>query len=447
MIDGEHYPPVIRSALESLADEGHEILAAVLVGGKEKLPAEGMGSLGPFALATGDDPRATLDAAIREHRPDAVMDLSDEPVLDYRRRFELASLALWRDVPYQGADFTLSPPPRPRLAAKPSIAVIGTGKRTGKTAVAAEVARSLAGAERRPVVVAMGRGGPPEPEVLRGDQLEMTPQELMKLAEAGKHAASDYVEDAFLARVPTVGCRRCGGGLSGAVGSSNVSRGVEIANDLDSDLLVLEGSGTAIPPVHADSTILVMPSSVPEEHVAGYLGTYRLLLADYIVVTMCEEPFGSPSKISSLEKLVHGAWRPEGTEKTIPMIRTVFRPTPTDDVDGATVYVVTTAPPEAAESMRSHLEGHHGCTVSGVSHNLSDRGALGSDLDGMDDGVDMVLCEIKAAGVDVVTKRTLALGKEVVYMDNVPMAAGDMSVSEVAISAADLATERFGADG
>ena len=48
---------------------------------------------------------------------------------------------------------------------------------------------------------------------------------LVALSRSGRHAASDHLETAALVGVPTVGCRRCGGGLAGAVGSSNVARG------------------------------------------------------------------------------------------------------------------------------------------------------------------------------------------------------------------------------
>ncbi len=43
--------------------------------------------------------------------------------------------------------------------------MIGTGKRTGKTAVAGHWAGLLRAAGRDPVIVSMGRGGPPEPQV------------------------------------------------------------------------------------------------------------------------------------------------------------------------------------------------------------------------------------------------------------------------------------------
>ena len=43
--------------------------------------------------------------------------------------------------------------------------MIGTGKRTGKTAVAGHWAGLMHAAGGSPVIVSMGRGGPPEPEV------------------------------------------------------------------------------------------------------------------------------------------------------------------------------------------------------------------------------------------------------------------------------------------
>ena len=60
----------------------------------------------------------------------------------------------------------------------------------------------------------MGRGGPPEPEVV---ETPPTVDELVALSRAGRHAASDHLEIAALAGVPTIGCRRAGGGLAGSV--------------------------------------------------------------------------------------------------------------------------------------------------------------------------------------------------------------------------------------
>jgi cyclic 2,3-diphosphoglycerate synthase len=447
VIDGEHYPPVTEAALNELERAGHEILAAVLVGGREKLAAGGLDLLGSITVLAGHDPRALLDRALRDYRPDSVVDLSDEPVLDYRRRHELVAVALAAGVPYRGADFRFWPPARARVAQKPSLAIIGTGKRTGKTAVAGFAARTLVEHGRRPVVVAMGRGGPPEPQVLRGDEASLTPHSLLALADSGAHAASDYIEDALLSRVPTVGCRRCGGGLAGGVEISNVREGVRLANDLPGDLLVLEGSGAAIPPVHADATVLVLPAHIPFEYLSGYMGPFRLLLADFIVVTMCEHPFAPPSRISEITSRIREAFRPEGNgempQGDIEVVRTVFRPTPTRDISGSVVFVATTAPQTAAPAVKHHLESEHECRVAGMSHSLSDRAVLEAELDEAGEGIDILLCEIKASGVDVATRWALDAGIEVVYMDNVPQGVEGDDPAALVQDAARVAGARF----
>ncbi|MGH2751714.1 MAG: 2,3-diphosphoglycerate synthetase [Actinomycetota bacterium] len=448
VVDGEHYPPVVEGALEAYAAMGHELLGAVMAGGTEKLGAGGLSRLGGLEVRSAEDPRIALAGAIAELRPDAVLDLSDEPVLDYRRRHELAAVALWHDVGYEGADFSFRPPPRPRLATKPSIAIIGTGKRTGKTAVAGYAARTLAAHGHRPVVVAMGRGGPEHPEVLRGDEIELTPSDLLELAEAGRHAASDYIEDALLARVATVGCRRCGGGLAGGVEITNVPAGVALANELDGEVMLLEGSGAAIPPARADVTGLVVPAHVPHEYLAGYMGPYRLLLADFVVVTMCENPFGSPSQISSLTSLIGRAFRATGSagssREELRVVRTVFRPTPVASIEGAEVFVATTAPESAGQAITEHLEGEHHATVVGISHSLSDRKRLQAELEELRGRADVLLCEIKAAAIDVATRQALAGGLKVVYMDNVPVGIDGDDPQDVIEWAAALATARFG---
>ncbi len=137
MIDGEHYAPVVRDALVELP---YDIVGCVLVGGTEKL--RGGEDYGVPLIAS-------LEEAIAELSPDVVLDLSDEPVLGPPARFRLAARVLALGIPYEGADFRFDPP-RFEPISRPSIAVIGTGKRVGKTAVTGHVAsRAGAEAERR----------------------------------------------------------------------------------------------------------------------------------------------------------------------------------------------------------------------------------------------------------------------------------------------------------
>ncbi|HUH06628.1 MAG TPA: 2,3-diphosphoglycerate synthetase [Egibacteraceae bacterium] len=459
LVDGEHYPEVVRAALAHLSASGTVPAAALFLGGTEKVDAHGVAvDVGaPIqwvprragAVFDLDAAAAALRELITTLQPDVVVDLSDEPILDHRRRLQLASHALLAGVAYEGPDFRLVPPPMPALADVPSIAVVGTGKRTGKTAVAGELVRCLRSAGRKPVVVAMGRGGPAEPVVVpAGAALGI--DALLAVADAGGHAASDFYEDAISTGAAAVGARRCGGGLAGAVGYSNVAEAVGIANGMGGDLLVLEGSGAALPPVRADATVLIVPGDCDPEFLSGYLGPYRVLLADLVVVTMCESPRSSPAQVEA----VLGAIR--SISRRTPVLCTVLRPAPLGAITGERVLFATTAPDAVASTLAAMLETDHGCDVVATSSHLADRPALRADLASAP-AFDVLLVEVKAAAVDVAARVAADRGARVVFCDNRPIvidvdptdeqAEGDqvLTFKDAVERLAGLASERFAA--
>jgi cyclic 2,3-diphosphoglycerate synthetase len=59
-------------------------------------------------------------------------------------------------------------------------------------------------------------------------------------------------------------------------------------------------------------------------------------------------------------------------------------------------------------------------------------------------GAEILLCEIKAAAIDVATRQALSSDLDVVYMDNVPVALEDDDVGGAVEHLAQLATDRFG---
>jgi cyclic 2,3-diphosphoglycerate synthase len=374
LIDGEHYAQVVRDALETLP---YEVVAALLVGGTEKLRA-----------GEADDYGVPLVGALDDVEVDLVVDLSDEPVLGPRERFLWASRALAFGLPYVGADFRFDPPPFQCVAA-PSVAVIGLGKRVGKTAVAGHVARLL-GHDRRVAVVAMGRGGPAEPELLEEPP---TLDDLLALSRSGRHAASDHLEAAALAGVPAIGCRRAGGGLAGATFGSNVLEGAQLATQLDPELLVFDGSGAALPPVDTDARILVTNGG--HDPRAG-LNAYRVLISDLVVDTggSDREAIGSISDV--------------------PVVAAELRLRPAEPLRGRRTAVFTTgpAPTDGLDAEIVH-----------VSRNLARRDALHAELEDID--AEVYLVELKAAAVDVVAEAALARGVEVV------LAANDVISSEL----------------
>jgi cyclic 2,3-diphosphoglycerate synthetase len=435
LVDGEHYPPVTRWGIETAASRGLVPIAALLVGGVEKLrPGEAPDVGVPLRLA-GPHRAASLAAAIDELAPglEGVLDLSDEPVLGYRERMELAAVALARGLPYLGGDFRLDPPVDGPPLPTPTVAVIGTGKRTGKTAIGGEVARRAAAMGANPVLVAMGRGGPPEPQVAPAGSVTL--DRLLEIVRGGEHAASDYLEDALTSGVTTVGARRAGGGLAGRPVATNVREAAEVAVGLGAGVVVLEGSGSSVPPVPWDAGILVVAASAPPEYVGGYLGPYRVLRSDLVVVTMADSPAGRenlPALRSHVERL-HGDAR---------LIVTDFHPQPLGDVEGKDVFFTTTAPEPVTERLAESLEREYGCRVVGRSSRLADRAGLERELERAEE-YEVLLTELKAAAVDVACDRALARGAQVIFVDNRAVALpGEPDLGPALTETIELAMER-----
>lgn len=406
LVDGEHYPAVVRAAVGNIRAGGDDVVAAVFLGGTEKLVPGDLDASYGIALEQGAEREAVLRRVLDEHHPDAVVDLSDVPVVSADDRFRLATVALLHGAAYRGPDFELRPPRFERILTKPSIRVIATGKRTGKTAVAGALARHAAAKGYQPVIVAMGRGGPEDPAVVEAGSV-LGPHELLSIADAGNHAASDYLEDAVTSRVTTIGCRRVGGGLAGAVHESNVVAGARIAEIRPENVVILEGSGAAIPPVAAGAGLICIPAWADAPDVTHYLGPYRLLLSDLAVVTMAEKHTPSAELATTIR----------GVSRSIEVIRTVFRPRPLSRVSERRVFYCCTAPLDAGAVISRHLEEAHGCEVVGMSHALADRAKLEEDLSAAP-AYDTLLTELKAGAVDVAVRTAAGAGKEIVFADN-----------------------------
>lgn len=429
---------MIKEALEKVKKEtAGELMAAVFIGGTEKITEkEDLSAFLGIPVIMKSDAQAGLEEAIRRFQPSLVIDLSDEPVVGYEERFRFASRLLFTGIAYKGADFSFEPPVFKNASSKPSLSIIGTGKRVGKTAVSAYLARLLKEKGFSPAVVAMGRGGPEKPVVLKGESIKFTPKYLLEASRAGKHAASDYFEDALVSQITTVGCRRCGGGMAGAVYTSNVLDGAAEANSLEEQLIIYEGSGAALPPVKTDRCILIIGSAQPTNYISHYFGPYRLLLSDLVILTMCEEPITGPEKIKALREAVKEI-KPE-----IKVIPTIFRPRPLEAIEGERVFVAMTVQPEMKEKLSLYLEKEFNCRVTGFSHQLSNRRLLRKDIEASTGKASLLLTELKAAAVDVVTELGLEKGLRVAYLDNVPQAI-EGELDQELVSLANEAVEEF----
>jgi cyclic 2,3-diphosphoglycerate synthetase len=376
---------------------------------------------------------------ITKYDADVVMDLSDEPVVDYTKRFKIANVVLSLGVPYEGPDFRFDPITEHDVLKKPSLKILGTGKRIGKTAVSAYAARLINKNNYNPCVVAMGRGGPEVPEIVHGDKIELTPEYLMEQSDKGVHAASDHWEDALMSRILTIGCRRCGGGMVGDVFITNMKKGAELANDVDADFVIIEGSGAAIPPIKTDKQVVLVGANQPLINIENFFGPFRINLADLVVITMCEEPMASVAKVETIENYIKEI-NPDAT-----VISTVFRPKPLGDVKGKNVLFATTAPDSIKDVLIEHLEDFYGCKVIGTTPHLSNRPLLQKDIEKYIDDVDVMLTELKAAAVDVATKDALKAGLEVVYCDNIPIVTdgNNQKLKDAIIKVVDSSIESF----
>jgi len=227
-----------------------------------------------------------------------------------------------------------------------------------------------------------------------------TVDDLLARSRAGRHAASDHLEIAALAGVPTVGCRRCAGGLAGATFVSNVLEGARLAAARSPDVVLFDGSGAAIPPVAVQARVLVA------HDLESGLNPYRALISD-LVLTMDD---GVATAAAALGRRV---------------IRFDLRLQPLEPLGGRRAAVFTTGPARV-----DHLE-----EEVVLSQNLADRELLRRDLERLD--VDVYVVELKAAAIDLVAETAVSRGVDVVLAGNHVVAPG---LDDALLELAELAT-------
>lgn len=413
IIDGEHYPQITFDAIEVLKKEfPGEFCGIIFLGGTEKITTGNFTDFFNDKVFVIKNFLTDFPAALDRFKPDLVYDLSDEPVVNYRIRMTIASFCFFKKASYMGPDFLFKYEKKLYETKNPSISIIGTGKRIGKTAISSFIARLFKKNALDVLIVAMGRGGPKDPQLLRGEEIIISPQYLLSLSSKGLHASSDYIEDAMMSRITTIGCRRCGGGFGGKVFLSNVSEGAKLADSLNPDVIILEGSGASVPEVQTFKTICVVGANQNWDEITGYLGIYRILVSDLVILTNCEKPLATREEINNLENNI------KTINPSINIYRSIFRPEPLGNIENKKVVVAMTAKSIIEDKIKKYIEKKFNCTVVGITFNLSNRPLLKKDLESYTD-YDTVLTELKAASVDVVTDFALKSGKEIIYMNNI----------------------------
>jgi len=415
LIDGEHHPAVVRDALDRLAAD-HDIRAVLFVGGEEKVgPAviENPGSHygREVVVASGSRADALRELATADG-VEAVFDLSGEPVLGHEERLRLAAVALELGLSYRAPGFELDPPPQARLDGCPVLAVIGTGKRTGKTAVGGHFGALLGARGADAVMVSMGRGGPAQPELVRaGETLDLA--RLLTIVRAGAHAASDYLEDAIVSGLACVGCRRVGEGPAGETFDSNVLEGARLALSLSPQVLLIEGSGAALPPIAADGTVCVTSAPRARREALSGLGPLRLLRSQLIVITGAET-----LAAAELAELKHALseWRDPDA-----LVACRLEPEPVGGLEAGTRAAFFSTAPAGFERLRDRLA-RDGVELCLSSANLGRRSELERDLAAAArERCDLFLTELKAAAIELVGEEAQRRGVPLVLVRNRPV--------------------------
>jgi cyclic 2,3-diphosphoglycerate synthetase len=230
--------------------------------------------------------------------------------------------------------------------------------------------------------------------------------------------------------------------MVGDVFITNMKKGAELANEVDSDFIIMEGSGAAIPPIKTNKHIVLVGANQPIINIENFFGPFRIDLADLVVITMCEEPMASNEKVERIENYIKEI-NPDAT-----VISTVFRPKPLEDIKGKNVLFATTAPDSIQNVLIEHLEDFYECKVVGTTPHLSNRPLLQKDIDKYIDTANVMLTELKAAAVDVATRDALKAGLEVVYCDNIPIVTdgNNEKLKNAIIKVVDSAIESFERD-
>jgi cyclic 2,3-diphosphoglycerate synthetase len=415
LIDGEHHPSVARDALDRLAID-HEVVAVLFAGGEEKVAsgvlADPGAHFGREVMFASDSREQALRELAGSAAVGAVFDLSGEPVLNLEDRLRLAAVALDLGLSYRAPGIVLDPPPQQRVGEAAVLAVIGTGKRTGKTAIGSHLGALLHARGSDAVIVSMGRGGPARPEVVRaGEKLDTA--RLLALARAGAHAASDYLEDAVVSGLTCVGCRRCGEGPAGETFVSTVLEGVQLALSFSPGTLVIEGSGAALPPIAADRTVCVTNAARAEREALSGLGPLRLLRSQLVVMTGAEALTGT--ELADLERAL-SEWVGAGA-----VVPCRLEPEPVAEIAAGSRAAFFSTAPAGFDGLRDRLAGD-GVELCLTSANLARRSELERDLvAAARERCDLFLAELKAAAIEVVGEEAERRGIPLVLVRNRPV--------------------------
>jgi cyclic 2,3-diphosphoglycerate synthase len=187
-----------------------------------------------------------------------------------------------------------------------------------------------------------------------------------------------------------------------------------LALSLEPNVLLIEGSGAAVPPVAAHQRVCLTSAARVKEEALAYLGPYRLLGSQLVLIADAHRL--TAGELAALKDSL-GVWCEGAT-----LVGCRLQPEPSTDVPaGARVAFFSTASPEHGTELRDGLA-RRGIDVRVLSTNLARRAELREDLARAErEGCDVYLTELKAAAIELVAEDAKRRGVDVVMVRNRPV--------------------------
>lgn len=265
----------IQAAIDFLVvEKRYRVIGAAIVA--DGLP-DGFSLDVPFVVEAAAPAAVTRAAA--EFSPEAVVDLTES---DLEYRFVWANEALQLGLEVHGADFRLWPPAL-RGGAAPTVTFVGAGPAVGKTAAIVSFLEEVKD-KRKTAAVVLDLGGPPYPEMVEGSGSAAAAERLLSFHRDGRKIGGDHYLIATATGVPAVGCSFAGTGLTGVPLNSLLGDAFVFAAEAGGELVVVEGSGRAMPPTTGALCFLVNVRTGPEK-LEAFPFAYQMRRAAAVVAT------------------------------------------------------------------------------------------------------------------------------------------------------------------
>jgi hypothetical protein len=283
----------IQAAIDYLVvEKRYRVVGAAIVA--DGLP-KGFSLEVPFVVEAGAP--AAVQRASAEFSPRAVVDITESDLDD---RFIWANEALQLGLEVHGADFRLWPPAL-RGGAAPTVTFVGAGPAVGKTAAIVSFLEEVK-AKRKTAAVVLDLGGPPYPELVEGAGAAPAVERLLSFHRDGRSIGGDHYLIATATGVPAVGCSFAGTGLTGVPLNSLLGDAFVFATEAGGELVVVEGSGRAMPPTTGALGFLINVRTEPEL-LRAFPFAYQLRRAAAVIATGFERA-PNPKTVGDLEAAV-----------------------------------------------------------------------------------------------------------------------------------------------